>query len=370
MKKTALKIFSGLCALSMIPTISVSADTVVYGDANCDGIVDICDVTALQQHIVQMNELSGQGFANADIDRDSDINVKDLAYIKKYLIKEINSLENILSDSQDNFYKLISYADRSATFNPAFITTYEDLKKVNGLRDYVFTEFDENFFENYVLYVTHFMDGTSSGTYTLKNVTADENEIILDITFVSGGAVTDDMAARVVCAGIPKSVYNSQKVSLNKDSMNICIKNTEFEADNITFFEGEYSEQEFIKFADVNVIDPYVCKGKNINSADELKAILKNVNSELSEKYDDEFFSKGNQLIIVPVVEGYTNVTYTQPYTYSDWEDEGIRNIYIGKRHSEDSVFNPQIKYLVYSSWFGSSMETSNIIFDEVKPAE
>ena len=92
MKKTALKIFSIVCALSMIPTISVSADTVLYGDANCDGNVDISDVTALQQHIVKMNELSEQGLENCGFFNNV-VDVKSLAQVKKYLIKDVEKLQ-------------------------------------------------------------------------------------------------------------------------------------------------------------------------------------------------------------------------------------------------------------------------------------
>ena len=66
-----------------------SSEADMLGDATCDSIVDLRDVTLVSQHIVKMKTLTGMGFANADVVSDGSVNVKDLAQIKKYLIKVI-----------------------------------------------------------------------------------------------------------------------------------------------------------------------------------------------------------------------------------------------------------------------------------------
>ncbi|MGN0605141.1 MAG: dockerin type I domain-containing protein [Oscillospiraceae bacterium] len=57
------------------------------GDANADGEVDIRDVTAIEQDIVEFAEIPDY-MITADIDHDDKIDVKDLGILVKSLIKE------------------------------------------------------------------------------------------------------------------------------------------------------------------------------------------------------------------------------------------------------------------------------------------
>ena len=68
-------------------------DEIMYGDANCDNEVDIRDVTALNQHLVGMNELSEQGIKNCDFFCDNEITVQSLLNLKKNIIRTVSSLE-------------------------------------------------------------------------------------------------------------------------------------------------------------------------------------------------------------------------------------------------------------------------------------
>ena len=70
-------------------TIAPSGDTLL-GDANVDGEIDLRDVTLMAQHIVKMKTIEGQGFTNADVIADGNVDVKDLAQLKKFLIKVID----------------------------------------------------------------------------------------------------------------------------------------------------------------------------------------------------------------------------------------------------------------------------------------
>ena len=45
----------------------------------------------ISQYIVKMTELSELGFANADVNKDNIVDVKDLSQLKKYLIKALAS---------------------------------------------------------------------------------------------------------------------------------------------------------------------------------------------------------------------------------------------------------------------------------------
>ena len=50
-----------------------------------DGIVDICDVTAIQRHIAELEPLSGQALALADTNGDGEIDISDATHLQMYL---------------------------------------------------------------------------------------------------------------------------------------------------------------------------------------------------------------------------------------------------------------------------------------------
>lgn len=65
---------------------------VFRGDSNCDGIIDILDVTLVARSIVKLVDLNENQKANSDVITDKVIDVKDLGQLKKYLIKLIDKL--------------------------------------------------------------------------------------------------------------------------------------------------------------------------------------------------------------------------------------------------------------------------------------
>ncbi len=62
----------------------------MLGDTNCDGIVDLLDLTVLNQHVVKISTLEGVALANANVIADDEIGISDLAQLKKFLIKVID----------------------------------------------------------------------------------------------------------------------------------------------------------------------------------------------------------------------------------------------------------------------------------------
>lgn len=360
------KIISGILAASLMAApLAVSADSAILcGDANCDGIVDVRDLTAVVRHMVKLNELSAEEFTNADVDNDNEISLKDIQQLKMYLIRKIDSFQQ----NDNNFYTFSSYKKYdSVPVGTKFVTAYKDLQRISvsdSIKDSMLAEYNESFFEDYVLYVTSVSESTSSGKYSLNHVDADENEITLYIDLVLNGSSTDVMCKRVICFGIPKNIYNNQKINIaDTKSLYIVEKADNFDPGNITFLEGEYTEKDFKNIYNADAVNPYVCQGKNISSVSEFKAILNDENSELLEKYNDEFFSS-NQLIVIQYAEGFTNVTYSEiPQTYDNQYPEK-RNIHITRQLSSDSVFSPHVKYLVYSTWLKSDADSANIIFE------
>ncbi|MCH5299184.1 MAG: CotH kinase family protein [Ruminococcus sp.] len=60
----------------------------IYGDANCDGDVDISDVTTIQKYLASLGTLGEKyGEVLADVDGDDDVNIKDATYIQMYVAK-------------------------------------------------------------------------------------------------------------------------------------------------------------------------------------------------------------------------------------------------------------------------------------------
>ena len=94
MKKFITAILTAAVITNCISVISFAeTDEIMYGDANCDNEVDIRDVTALNQHLVGMNELSEQGMKNCDFFCDNEITVQSLLNLKKKVIRTVSSLE-------------------------------------------------------------------------------------------------------------------------------------------------------------------------------------------------------------------------------------------------------------------------------------
>ncbi len=61
------------------------------GDANCDGIIDIRDITVINQSIIKAMTLSEQGKINSDVVADGKVDVSDLGQLKKFVLGLIES---------------------------------------------------------------------------------------------------------------------------------------------------------------------------------------------------------------------------------------------------------------------------------------
>lgn len=55
------------------------------GDANCDGVVNIKDATAIQKTLVDLIKLTPQGEKNAEVDGNAQLNIKDATMIQKHI---------------------------------------------------------------------------------------------------------------------------------------------------------------------------------------------------------------------------------------------------------------------------------------------
>lgn len=71
------------------PGSSPFGEATLKGDATCDGIVDVRDITLVNQYVVKLKDMTDQGMANSDVIADGKVDLKDLGQIKKFIIKVI-----------------------------------------------------------------------------------------------------------------------------------------------------------------------------------------------------------------------------------------------------------------------------------------
>lgn len=68
------------------------AATVVYGDVNLDGKVNIVDATFVARHAVKNITLEGEALTNGDVNLDGKVNVVDATIIARYYVGSVSSL--------------------------------------------------------------------------------------------------------------------------------------------------------------------------------------------------------------------------------------------------------------------------------------
>lgn len=65
---------------------------VKLGDVNADGVVDVMDATLIQRHVAQIETISEDRFAAADVDKNKYIAVTDATIIQRFIAKYIDTL--------------------------------------------------------------------------------------------------------------------------------------------------------------------------------------------------------------------------------------------------------------------------------------
>lgn len=137
-KRNFLKgISSAAAAAAAAVTLSAgyaqAADTVVYGDANCDGVVSIADSTSILQSLgnADLFALSEQGAVNADVfNRGDGITAMDAISIQNYDAKLIDALPESWKDGQGTTDPVT--AKTMIHLNGESATVEGDYAEVNG----------------------------------------------------------------------------------------------------------------------------------------------------------------------------------------------------------------------------------------------
>ena len=87
MKKALLPILIIIIAvLVMIPMFNASAErNKILGDVDGDGTVSITDVTAIQLHLADFDQIAAENLRAADVDGNGKIEIDDASAIQRYL---------------------------------------------------------------------------------------------------------------------------------------------------------------------------------------------------------------------------------------------------------------------------------------------
>ena len=68
--------------------VTASADTLLLGDADLNGTVDVIDVTCIQRYDAHIIKLTPDAMVTADVDRDSEVSVTDATFISRWLVDQ------------------------------------------------------------------------------------------------------------------------------------------------------------------------------------------------------------------------------------------------------------------------------------------
>lgn len=94
----AKKILVGMLAVitafssgSIVAAVEAKSNIVV-GDVNSDGVIDVYDVTYIQQTLAEIIPQTDEFLTLADVYRDGRVNIIDATYLQMYLAEEIESI--------------------------------------------------------------------------------------------------------------------------------------------------------------------------------------------------------------------------------------------------------------------------------------
>lgn len=88
MKKLLLLFITG--AIFIGSTFGVNAAQIIYGDANCNSVINVQDVTFIQKYIVEMQTANTSQLKAADVDGNGIVDINDATMIQSFLIRRID----------------------------------------------------------------------------------------------------------------------------------------------------------------------------------------------------------------------------------------------------------------------------------------
>ena len=68
-----------------VQDVVIQSKSIMIGEANGDGKVNVCDVTAIQRHVAEVELLTGACLFNADVNGDGEVTIDDATHLLRYL---------------------------------------------------------------------------------------------------------------------------------------------------------------------------------------------------------------------------------------------------------------------------------------------
>ena len=178
----------------------------ILGDSNCDGTVNINDVTIIQQHLVNLVLFDSNNIRNADVDGSGTITIRDANYIQRYLAKmtvpyDINKEIEITAPTQATQTTQASSSSEDDPFTEP--DTEEPSSSENPQPDYMKIVFSNNLKWSGDIYCYYWMEGEAPDWPGEKMTYKDTNEydesrytielpVGCNVIFTNGSEQTDD----------------------------------------------------------------------------------------------------------------------------------------------------------------------------------
>ena len=80
-------------ASSEAPESTAAPSGILWGDANCDGVVDIMDVIAVNKYLLGSSTLSADGKTHADVDGQNGVDTTDSLNILKLVVEMLTQAD-------------------------------------------------------------------------------------------------------------------------------------------------------------------------------------------------------------------------------------------------------------------------------------
>lgn len=226
MKKILSGILALTCSAGIICSAAAEDSSVIYGDINGNGVVDLTDLSFLSLYLLGDCSFTKDQLLAADVDGNGEVNIADLPHMKQYIMHDPAVL--YLGPSKQDTKTRLSSGDFAAFYlpkmkdvkeNTLFIASSAEELNSFGNGDAVQLLSEEGidvkssdfFKKNIILFF--YPKAESDIIYTLDSIDFDSNsEVILNISKTEAVNSADDSRAAVITAILSKDYFNNDVV--------------------------------------------------------------------------------------------------------------------------------------------------------------
>ena len=226
MKKILSGILALTCCAGIICPAAAEDSTIIYGDINGNGVVDLTDLSYLSLYLLGDYSFSKDQLLAADVDGNGEVNIADLPRMKQYIMHDQSVL--YLGPAKQDTKTRLSSGDFAAFYlpklsdvkeNTLFVAAdFEELNKfgngeaVQFLSDEGIDVKSSDFFKKNII-IFFYPKSEPDTVYTMDSLDFDSsNNIILNINKSEAVKSTDDSRAAVITTILSKDYFNDDVV--------------------------------------------------------------------------------------------------------------------------------------------------------------